>query len=67
MYQVRFEEVAKDRNFDHNATLLQGIACSDLERALALASLLQKISTEFVRYENIIVEPINTIDHETQN
>lgn len=39
---------------------------SDLERALALASLLQKISTDVVGFDRIIVEPFKIEDHETE-
>ena len=42
------------------------ILCADFERALAIASMLQKISTPEVSFGGIIVEPFNKEDYETE-
>lgn len=42
------------------------IAVSDLERALAVASMLQKVSTPEVKFEEIEVVPFNSKENETE-
>lgn len=42
------------------------LTVAELERALALASMLQKISTPEVKFEDIIVEPTKSKENETE-
>lgn len=59
MYEVKFK-------YEGKVTLpfTECIVVADLERALALASLLQKISTENVKFVSIIVEPFKICQDE---
>lgn len=59
MYEVKFR-------YEGKVTLpfTESVVVADLERALALASLLQKISTENVKFVSIIVEPFKVCKDE---
>lgn len=65
MYQVIFEELVQGRHLDNDATCLQGIVCSDFERALALAGLLSKLCTDSVQYVKMSVQPYKLVENET--
>lgn len=42
------------------------LTIAELERALALASILQKISTPEVKFEGVIVQPHKSEENETE-
>lgn len=63
MYQVKFILKCKG---EINVTMpfCDCILCGDVDRALALASMLRKISTPEVEYAEVIVEPFKSKDDE---
>lgn len=63
MYEVTFQNESKDHpSLPFNSVLF----VEDLERALALASMLHKISSPYVKFTNIHVQPSNLNENETQ-
>lgn len=64
MYEVSFDVI---KNGDPDGFAPFAIVCADLERALALSSLLQKISTPEVCYNYIQINPLKIKDHEKKN
>lgn len=56
MYKVSFNQIVKDHE---NESCPNYLYCSDLERGLAIASLLQKVSTSDVQFDGIMVHPAN--------
>lgn len=61
MYEVSFKNVAKALDLPFEP--LQSVMCADLERALALASMLQKVSTPEVQFGDITVQPFKSESH----
>lgn len=64
MYVVSFKNAPKDLALPF--AVVERFVVADLERALALASLLQKISTPEVPFGSIIVEPFIKEENETE-
>ena len=62
MYKVKFKNAvtALELSFDQ----VSEFYVADMERALALASMLGKISTPEVQFGEIIVEPLNVKENE---
>lgn len=56
MYEVSFNQIVKDHEKESYPNC---IYVSDLERALAIASMLQKVSTPEVKFDAIMVHPAN--------
>lgn len=54
MYEVSYSQIVKDCVKESYPSY---VILSDLERALAFASLLQKISTSEVKFEDILIKP----------
>lgn len=64
MYIVSFKNAPK--NLALPFEVVERFFVADLERALAIASMLQKISTPEVPFGSIIVEPFNKEEYETE-
>lgn len=57
MYEVRFVNAPKNRALTFKTA--ESVVVEDLERALAFASMIGKISTPDVVFGQIIVQPVN--------
>lgn len=64
MYHVKFWN--QPNGLDLPFAVKNVIAVEDLERALAVASLLQKVSTPNVKFEAVEVVPFNPQENETE-
>lgn len=64
MYEVSFDVV---KNGDPDGFAPYALVCADLERAIALSSLLLKMSCSEVSYNYIQINPLTKHDYEKKN